>query len=198
MEGQPVPCKPLGQHVQHLFRILPILKAQYGVIGVADEKHLATKPRPHHVLDPLIELKVKVHVGEEGADDLPLPRSRLAHQQASVVTDSDVDPLPYQSEDAPIAYPLPDHLHELLSHNRVEVGGNVQLKNARRRLTTQHSSDFAQRVLCTASRAEPVGAVQKVLLVDGREHLDRRLLQNLILEGGNRNWSRFSVLFGNV
>src|ERR1700730_749391 len=178
MKGQPEPCESLGKYLQHLLGIVSMLEAQHGVIGVTDHKHLASEARLHLALEPLVEHEVKVHVGEERTDNLSLPRPRLAHQQASVVDNPYIDPLPYQSEDACIAYPPLDHLHELLSHDGVEVGGDVQLEDTRGRLATYDSIDFVQCVLCTASGTEPVGAVQKVLFIDGREQLGRCLLQN--------------------
>src|SRR5215472_18791368 len=120
MEGQSVPCEPLGKYLQDFLSVLPILEAEHGVIGVADFKRLAPEARLHLALEPFVEHKVKVHVGEQRADNLPLPGPRLAHQQPSVVNDSDVDPLPYQSEDACVAYPPLNHLHEMFSHDGVE------------------------------------------------------------------------------
>jgi hypothetical protein len=121
----------------------------------------------------------------ERADYLALPRPGLAHQQPSVVDDSYVDPLPYQSEDACIAYPPLNHLHELFPHDGVEVGGDVQLKNTRNRLAPHGSVDLVQRVLCTTSGTEPVGAIQKILLIDGCEQLRHCLLHDLIFQGGH-------------
>jgi len=113
--------------LQDLLGILTVLEAQHSVVGVADYKHFAPEARLHVALDPFIEYKMKVHVGQERADNLPLSRPRLAHQQPSGVDNTYVDPLPYQSEDACITYPPLNHLHELFSHNGVEVRGDVQL-----------------------------------------------------------------------
>jgi hypothetical protein len=84
--------------LQDLLGVLPILKAEHGVISVSDFKRLAAEARLHVALEPFVEHEMKIHVGEQRADDLPLPGPRLAHQQPSVVNDTDVDPLPYQSD----------------------------------------------------------------------------------------------------
>jgi hypothetical protein len=84
--------------LQDLLGILTVLEAQHSIVGVADYKHIAPEARLHVALDPFIEYKMKVYVGQE-PDDLPLSCPRLAHQQPSVVDDTRVDPLPYQSED---------------------------------------------------------------------------------------------------
>ena len=143
------------------------------VIGITDFKRFAAEARLHVALEPLVEHEVKIHVGEQRADDLPLPGPRLAHQQPSVVNDSDVDPLPYQSEDACVVYPPLNHLHEMFSHDGIEVGGDVQLEDDRGLFATDDASNFVQCPVRTASGPEPVGAVTKVLLVDGREQFAR-------------------------
>jgi hypothetical protein len=42
-----------------------------------------------------------------------------------------------------------------------------------------------QRIMRAAPRPEPVGETDKVLLVDGVEHLDHRSLDDLVLQGGD-------------
>ena len=37
MEGQSVPCEPLGKYLQDLLCVLPILKAERGVIGISED-----------------------------------------------------------------------------------------------------------------------------------------------------------------
>src|SRR5215472_2342138 len=96
MKGQSVPCEPLGKHLQDLLGVLPILKAEHGVISVADFKRFTAEARLHLMLKPFVEHKMKVHVGQQRADSLPLPSPRLATHQPSVVNDPDVDPLPYR------------------------------------------------------------------------------------------------------
>ena len=69
------------------------------------KKHFATEARLDLLLNPHIEREVEVHVREQWADNLPLPRTSLALQQASVVDDSNVDALSYQPEGACVANP---------------------------------------------------------------------------------------------
>ena len=86
MRCRPKLRKPLGKHGQHLFRILASLEAQQTVIGIPDGKRLALQARFHHVLEPLIQNEVQVHIGQQRTDDLPLPRTRLAQEQPAVMT----------------------------------------------------------------------------------------------------------------
>ena len=55
-----------------------------------------------------------------------------------------------------------------------------------------------QCLVCPSSGSEPVGAVEKILLVDGIEYFDHHLLHELVLEGGNRDRPLFPVFLGDI
>src|SRR5437773_1177199 len=119
MERQAVLRKPLRQNLEYSLRILFELEAQQPIIGIADRERLPSQAWLHLVLEPHIEHMMKVEVGQQRADDLPLTGPCLAREQSSFVHHPNVDPLANQPEDACIAYPPLDHLHELLPDNRV-------------------------------------------------------------------------------
>jgi hypothetical protein len=49
-----------------------------------------------------------------------------------------------------------------------------------------------------SSGSEPVRAVEKILLINGIQYFDHRLLHDLILQGGNRDWSLLPVFLGDI
>src|SRR5260370_24295501 len=53
-------------------------------------------------------------------------------------------------------------------------------------------------MVCSSSGSEPVGAVEKILLVDGTQYFDHPLLHEFVLEGGNRDRPLFPVFLGDV
>src|SRR6266849_7865515 len=59
-------------------------------------------------------------------------------------------------------------------------------------------SHFVQCLVCPSSGSEPVGAVEKILLVDGMQYFDHHLLHDLVLEGGNRDRPLFPVFLGDI
>src|SRR4249920_2119024 len=128
MQRQTVLRKPLRQNFEYSLRILFVLEAQQPIIGIADLERFASQARLDLCLEPHIQHVVKIDVGQQWADNLPLTGPRLARQQSSVVHYPNVDPLAYQPEDAGVAYPALDHLHELRADNRIEVGADIQLK----------------------------------------------------------------------
>src|SRR5262252_3654116 len=83
------------------------------------------KPGLHHLLEPFVEHVVQVDVGQERTNRLPLPSPLVTHEKLSLIDDSYLDPFPYQAKHAAIADAFLDHLHELLSHDRVKVSGDV-------------------------------------------------------------------------
>ena len=81
MEGQPVLREPLGKHLHHLLGILPVLEAQQRIIGITDLKDLAFEARLHLVLDPFIEDKVKIYVGEDRANYSPYAKDNFPRRR---------------------------------------------------------------------------------------------------------------------
>jgi hypothetical protein len=81
MEGQPVLREPLGKHLHHLLGILSVLEAQRRIIGVPDLKDLAPETRLHVMLDPFIEDKVKIYVGEDRANYSPYAKGNFCFER---------------------------------------------------------------------------------------------------------------------
>src|SRR5262249_24120902 len=156
------------------FSVFPILKAENEVIGKTDLVGFAFQPGLHRGLEPFIEHVMKVDVGEQGTDHLPLSRPRFAQQQSPIFDHSDVDPFPNQSKDSSVTDPFLDHLYEQTSDDRIEVSGNIGFENCRDRSATNDPAYLVQCLLWPTSRTESVGAVPKILLVDRLCQTNRR------------------------
>src|SRR6516164_9634678 len=92
---------------------------------------------------------IRRHQTSRGATLLPGWKTRglgFAHEQPALFDDAYLYPLPYQPEHASITDSLLDHFHELLSHDRVKVCGNVQLQNPFRGSSANDSPHFVQRL----------------------------------------------------
>ena len=120
VKRQTVFCEPLRYDVLHLFRVLPVVETQNGIICESNLVRFAPESGLHHFLEPFVEYVVQVDVGKAWTNRLSLPCPCFAHKKPAFVDDSDLDPLPYQLEHTSIADSLLDHIHELLSHDRVE------------------------------------------------------------------------------
>ena len=77
MELQTVLRKSLGQHIHDPLRILPILKAQNEVVRISNFVSFALQPGLHHSLEPFVENVVKIYIGQQRANHLPLTSPRF-------------------------------------------------------------------------------------------------------------------------
>ena len=65
-------------------------------------------------------------------------------------------------------------------------------------MRTQHPSHFVQRLVLPSFGSKPIGAIEKILLVDGVKQFHHRFLHDLVLQGGNRDRSLFPVFLGDI
>src|SRR5438552_1425191 len=125
LKHQTVFCESLRYDILHLLCVFPVVEAEYGVIGETNLVSFTPESRLHHLLEPFVEQVVQVDVGQERTNRLSLPRPLVTREKLSLVDDSHLNPLPYQAKHASIADTFLDQLHELLSHDRIKVGGDV-------------------------------------------------------------------------
>src|SRR6202158_5212130 len=72
VELEPVPCKPLTQHVHDPFGIFENLECHHAIIGVPHEDAVPLEAWPHVLLEPVIQHMVQVNVCEQGRYDATL------------------------------------------------------------------------------------------------------------------------------
>ena len=125
MQSQAEFGEPLRQDLKHLFRILPVLKTQDGIVGVSDLVRFPLQPGLHRFLEPFVQDLVQVDIGQKRADWLALAGSCLAHDQLAAVDGSHADPLADQPEHATVRHTSTHHLDEVFPNNRVKVGLDV-------------------------------------------------------------------------
>jgi len=118
VERQPKLCEPLGQNVHDFFGVLPILKAEDGIISEADFVRFTPQSGLHLMLEPFVQHLVKIKVGQERADRLPLSSTRFAHEKLAFLHDPCLQPFLDQAQDTWISNAL---LNELDQPAFVEV-----------------------------------------------------------------------------
>src|SRR5262245_4413253 len=141
---------------------------------------------------------MQVDIREQGADDLPLSGARLGDQELTVFDNASVNPFPNQAQEAAVANPSLDERHELVTHDRVEVALDVCFEHIRHRFAANRAANGVECVVWAEARPETVGAWKKVLLVNRREHRYGGLLDDLVLQGRNRDRSLFSVFLRDI
>ena len=167
MQGQAELGEPLRQNLQHLFRILPVLKTQYGVVGISDLVRFPFQPGLHRFPEPFVQDLVQVNISQKRTDWLALAGSYFAHDQFAVVDGSYADPLADQPEHATVRHTSTHHPYKIFPNHRVEAGLDVQFQNPARGAGADRPSHFIQRLMLTAPGPKPVGAIEEIHLVDG-------------------------------
>ncbi len=103
-----------------------------------------------------------------------------------------------EPENARVAHPPLDHLHELASHDRIKVAGNICFQDVCDPASAYHPAYLIQCVMLTTFRAESVGAFEEILLIDCIEQRHRGLLHDLVLQGGNGDRSLLSSFLRDI
>src|ERR1700680_5285175 len=78
--------------------------------------------------------------------------------------------------------------------NFIKKGANVRVENEVHLLAGDPDAERVQRIVLSAPRPEPITEPEELLLVDAVQHGDGRPLDNLVFQGGHRQWALlFSV-----
>src|SRR5262249_3301965 len=85
VEREPVFGESLSQYFQHSLRILLVLKTQKEIIRESHFVRFSSQAGLHFLLEPFVQHVVKIQVGQQGADYLPLSDPRLARQEPTFV-----------------------------------------------------------------------------------------------------------------
>jgi hypothetical protein len=127
-----------------------------------------------------------------------LTRACFAYEQFAVVDGSYLDPFLDQSKHAAVVQASFDHLYQCRSTYGIEVGADVNLQDPSHGSGTEYPAHFVQCLVLPTPGPKPIRAVEKILLVNGVQEIDRHFLHELILEGGNRDRPLFPILFGYI
>jgi len=103
MERQPKPLEPLTEVSEEPLRVTTILESHNVVVRVADDDHVAFRPRLPPPVDPQVEHVVKVDIGQKRADAAALHRTHLTACPLPLFQHTRLQPLPYEAYDAPVS-----------------------------------------------------------------------------------------------
>jgi hypothetical protein len=173
MHTQAVFCDPSADFRQGRIGFLAALAQDHEVIRIT---HHPIPTRRH-----LFIQRMQVDVGQERADHRALRCSRQRRPSPRVLQDVLGEPAAQQIEDAAIADPFLDALHQLLVRNRVEVALQVGVHHEGIPLPDQ-SCHFPQGILAAAFRPEAVACRTEHGFENWLQHEFRRRLDDAILD----------------
>ena len=174
------------------------LEPNHDVVRKPYDDYIAAGQLPAPHLGPQIKCVVKVDVRQERRCTATLRRSLLHPHPLPILQHAGVQPFLDEPHDAPVRNPVLDELHQPLVVNGIEEATNVDVEHPVHLSRQQSRVERIQRIVLAASRPEPVREAEKVRFIDGVHHLDRRTLDDLILQRGHAERSLPPVGLGNV
>src|SRR4029077_15711414 len=103
-----------------------------------------------------------------------------------------------QADDAPVADPVLQEADQPLLTDRVKERPDVGVDDVAHLLAVNPNTERIQRVMRAAPGPESIREPEEVFLVDRVQQRDRRPLDNLVLQGCDREWAPPTIRFGNI
>jgi hypothetical protein len=129
---------------------------------------------------------MQVNVGQERRDYRTLPRSPVADRHDPVFENPRLQPFLDQTDHARVVDPVLQETDQPFLADRIEEAPDIRIENVVHLLARDPDDECVQRIVLAALWSEPVREPEKVLLVDRVEHRERRPLDNLVFDGGDR------------
>src|SRR5713101_6382270 len=158
------PREPLPQISVEVFRVPLVLETHHKIVREPSQIRLAPKPPPHFLLEPQVEHKVQVHVGQDWAERAALRGTRFRSDDDAVLHDAGSEPLDNQAQNDAVCNPVRHHPLQPLMIDVGKVSADVGLVEMPHFLGDQRGPQRTQRVMRAAFRPKSIRAVQKVRL----------------------------------
>src|SRR5882724_6018162 len=158
------------------------LESNHDVISKSHDDHIAVRPLLTPRLDPQIEYVMKIDVGQKRRSTSALGRPFLRPYSLPLLQHAGVQPFLDEPHNAPICDPVLNELHKPLVRKAIEKAFAVQIEHPVHFSRQQSRVQSIQRLMLAPPWSEPVRKTEKVRFIDGVQHLDRRTLDDLVLQ----------------
>jgi hypothetical protein len=113
--------------------------------------------------------------------------------------DTRVEPFVNRASNDAVTYPLVQYAPEMVVVDGIKITLNIDFQNPATSESHHLLPQSLQHLMGGSPWAKPVGAVKKVLLINGFDHHGNRALQHFILKGGHAKGTYGSpLLFGHI
>ena len=116
----------------------------------------------------------------------------------TVFKDTRLEPFPDQADDARVADPVLQEPDQPFLADRIEEGPDVRIENVVYLLAADPDDQSVQRVVRAAPWSEPIREPEEVFLVDRVQQRGHRPLDDLVLQGRDRERTLPSVRPGYI
>ena len=122
-----------------------------------------------------------------------MPGSPAAVRHDPVFEDARLEPLLDQADDAWVADPVLDEADQPISTDFIEERSDIGVQYEVHFLAGDPNRERVERIVRAASWSESIREPEEVFLVDRVQHRGRRSLDDLVFEGGDREWALSAV-----
>src|SRR5580692_6729922 len=188
----------LGKFRQEPLGIRFVLEPNHDVVRVPHDDHIAVRLLSTPCLSPQIEDVMEVDVRQQRRCTAALRRPFLHADSFPILQHACVQPFLDEPHDAPVRDAMLDELYKPFVRNRIKEAAYVQIEHPVHLLRQQSRVQRIQRVMLASLGTEPVRKSEEDRFVDSVQHLDRRALNDLILQRGYSERSQPPVGLGDV
>src|SRR5271165_2313290 len=136
VEREPVPSKPLSQHVHDPLGVVETLERHYAVIGVPHEDAVPFEAHSYVPLEPFIQHMVQVDVCEQRRDDATLRGALGRALKESVFEHACLQPFVDHPANNAVRDSPVEKRTEVMMLDRVVVFGDVDIQHPAQPLST--------------------------------------------------------------
>jgi hypothetical protein len=170
-----------------------VLEANDEVVGIPHDDHVARGLAPSPAFGPEVEDVMQVDVGKQRRDHRALPRPPLTDRRDPVFQDARLQPFLDQADDASVADTMFQESDQPLLADFVKERSDIGIQYPVHLRALDPNNERIQRIVRAAPRSESVREPKEVFLVDRVEHRNSRPLDDLVLQGGNRERALFAI-----
>ena len=158
------------------------VKAHHDVVSEAHDDHIAVRVLPTPCLDPQVKHVMKVDVRQKRRGPATLGRPFLSPYPFPILQHAGFQPFRDEPHDVPVCDPMLNELHKPFVGQPIEKSFDVQIKHPVHFSRQQPRVERIQRLMLAAPWSEPIREPEKIRLVDGVQHLDRRALDDFVFQ----------------
>src|SRR3984893_5703084 len=185
--------KPVMHRIKEATCVALILKADHQIVGISHDDHVAPGLLPSPALSPKVEAVMQVDIGEDRRNHRALACSPVIDCHDPVFEYTRSQPFLDEADDALVTDPMFKEANQPILANSPKEVPNVGVKYPVHLSYFDRRRKCVQRIMRSSSGSEPVGEADEVAFVDGIEHDHGRALDDLVLEGGDRQRPLFSI-----
>src|SRR6266852_3958175 len=191
-----------GDSLLHLLpkplSIAVVLEHSYKVVSKPREFGVASATLPEASFEPQVKHVVQIDVRQHRTDWATLRHPVIQSGDYSVLHHAGVEPFVQEPNKSSVVDPMSYELSKPIVTDRVEVARQIRFRHVARPVLPHPLTKAMQGRMRAARWAEPVRAVQEVLLEHCAEYPRHRLLHRPVFDRADADGAALSVPFGDV